>query len=207
MLDLGRADSKSERAEGSVSRRVGVSTDDCHPRLGVTLLRSNYVDYPLTGIKDVIEFLGENGILVPADFNIQDLTCMTPDGTKIVGFGQMLTAPYSRRAFMIRRDPGSVGVPDAVPVAGLQLRATPNPGRGPVSLTFHAPEVAAARLDIYDTAGRLVRRLVDDVMVAGRHDVAWDGRDAGGIAVAPGTYYSRLVVGRQRESSKIVVLQ
>jgi probable HAF family extracellular repeat protein len=168
---------------------------------------TGFIWTPQTGIKDVVEYLGENGVLIDADFIIQDLTCMTPDGTKIVGFGQMLTAPYPRRAFMITRDPGSVGVPDATPVAGLSLRATPNPARGPMTLTFKAPGDVAGTLDLHDTAGRLVRRLVDGTPVAGRHQLTWDGRDSKGTEVAPGAYYSRLVIGKQRETRKIVVIE
>ena len=63
------------------------------------------------------------------------------------------------------------------------------------------------RLEIYDVTGRLVSRLVDEAMPAGRHDVAWDGRDEKGSAVASGVYFSRLSFGGESLTGRLTLLR
>jgi flagellar hook assembly protein FlgD len=51
------------------------------------------------------------------------------------------------------------------------------------------------QVDIHDLAGRLVRDLsVELGRPSGQHEIRWDGRDHGGVRVAPGTYAARFRV-------------
>jgi flagellar hook assembly protein FlgD len=59
-------------------------------------------------------------------------------------------------------------------------------------------------LRVYDVSGRLVRTLVDGRVEAGRHEVAWDGRDQGGRRTASGVYFYRLQ-GADREMTRKAV--
>jgi outer membrane protein assembly factor BamB len=68
----------------------------------------------------------------------------------------------------------------------------PNPGRGETTLSWELSRDGRARLHIFDVAGRLVRTLVDRELPAGRHSVAWDGRDQRADRVAGGVYFARL---------------
>ena len=88
------------------------------------------------------------------------------------------------------------GVDEAAPPVGRVTFAppVPNPSSAPVSLRFELPEAAAARLDVFDVNGRLVRRLVKAELPAGAHDVNWDGNDGNGTPAAAGSYYLRLTV-------------
>jgi hypothetical protein len=52
----------------------------------------------------------------------------------------------------------------------------------------------------------MVRRLIDGPFDAGRHQVAWDGRDQSTRAVATGIYFLRLDARGGVRGSKIVVL-
>jgi len=58
---------------------------------------------------------------------------------------------------------------------------------------------------VYDVAGRRVRSLVDAAVVAGHHEVVWDGRDERGREVSSGVYLYRLVAGQHRESRTMVL--
>ena len=58
---------------------------------------------------------------------------------------------------------------------------------------------------VFDVAGRRVRSLVDGPLPAGRHEVAWDGRDQAGRAVASGTYFSRLCAGGRILTGKMLL--
>ena len=60
------------------------------------------------------------------------------------------------------------------------------------------------RLDIYDVSGRLVRTLVDEVRPEGRHTVAWNGRLADGTPVPTGVYFTRITVGTESATEKLV---
>ncbi len=60
------------------------------------------------------------------------------------------------------------------------------------TLSFDLAKAGQVRVRIYSVDGRLVRTLVDDNMVAGRHEKVWQGRDDNGRAVASGTYLYRM---------------
>ena len=158
------------------------------------------------GIVDVNQFLADHGILPDPAFSIATLQDISADGRRILGWGRDVLAPYTIRAFMIDLDP-TVDV--AVGAGGLPLRvvARPNPVRDGTTLHFELPGSDAGTVSIYDSTGRLVRRLVDGTMSAGPHRVAWDRRDASGARVASGVYYSRLETHTNRAIGKLVVLQ
>jgi len=82
----------------------------------------------------------------------------------------------------------------------------PNPFSRGTTLSFSLPTERAARLAVYDVAGRLVRRLVDEVLPAGDYDVDWDGRNDRGRRVAGGTYLVRLQAGGETLTEKVVFL-
>ncbi len=82
-----------------------------------------------------------------------------------------------------------------------------NPFRPPVTVSYRLPAGGPVELGIYDVAGRLVRRLVDDAQGAGPHVVAWDGRDSGGSAVGPGIYLIRLASDGRGETRKAALVR
>ena len=55
---------------------------------------------------------------------------------------------------------------------GLRLVGRPNLFREGTTLSFRLPEAGSVSLRVFDVAGRLVATLVDEVLGAGRHDVA-----------------------------------
>ncbi|MCK4304090.1 MAG: T9SS type A sorting domain-containing protein [Candidatus Eisenbacteria sp.] len=69
---------------------------------------------------------------------------------------------------------------------------SPNPGRGCVTINFGLAEQGPARLQLFDTNGRLVRTLVDGKLEAGPHTLVWDGRDNTGQQTSAGVYFYRL---------------
>jgi len=83
--------------------------------------------------------------------------------------------------------------------------AAPNPTRGTVRLAFDLPQRASARLEIFDSQGRLIRRLEGEY-APGRQAFEWDLRHARGPRVAPGVYSYRLTAGAYRAQRKLVVL-
>ena len=63
-------------------------------------------------------------------------------------------------------------------------------------------------LEIFDSAGRLVRTLLDhQARPAGRTDVVWDGRNHTGARVASGVYLCRLDVKGQVLSQRMTLIK
>ncbi len=89
--------------------------------------------------------------------------------------------------------------------------AGPNPSSGTTSLSFSLPSRAKVELSIYDSRGRLVRRLSDETRGVGTHIIEWDGRDSHGRNVSAGIYFGRLMVIGQSlnevQARKIVVIR
>jgi len=82
-----------------------------------------------------------------------------------------------------------------------------NPFAGSTRLAFELPkDVARASLEIYDANGRRVRTLLAGPAVAGRHVVAWRGRNDRGARVASGVYYARLEAGNAAGTMRLVRL-
>jgi len=86
----------------------------------------------------------------------------------------------------------------------------PNPfvaERGGTVIGFTLPERGPARLHVFDSAGRLVRLLVDTPLDAGPHTVLWDGRNDGGAEAGSGIYYYQLDAGELSEARSLVKLR
>lgn len=83
--------------------------------------------------------------------------------------------------------------------------AWPNPARGAVRFAAALPAAGAARLEVYDAAGRRVRTLADGAFAAGAHAWTWDLRDAAGVRVAPGVYLARFAAAGETRTRRVVV--
>jgi len=94
---------------------------------------------------------------------------------------------------------------DAVATALRQNR--PNPFNPVTAIPYSLASAGEVSLDIFDPAGRVVRRLVDGVQTAGVHTAQWDGRDNRGVPVASGVYFCRLRAGKVIDTRRIVLLK
>ncbi len=80
-----------------------------------------------------------------------------------------------------------------------------NPFVARTSVRFDLARAARVRLDVYDVGGRLRRRLLENAFaVPGSYNVAWDGRDDVGQAVAAGVYFYSLRTDRETQSARVV---
>ncbi len=90
------------------------------------------------------------------------------------------------------------------PVVALEANR-PNPFNPHTEIGFLVPRRGRAEVTVYDTAGRVVRKLADREFEAGRHALVWDGRDAGGSPVASGVYIYELRSGDLVKSGKMTL--
>ncbi len=83
----------------------------------------------------------------------------------------------------------------------------PNPSDGRTTFDLTLPSSMHVSLAIYDLAGRMVRRLVDGPVEAGRTAVTWDGRDQHGQRAGAGIYIVRLAGPQTSVVRKLALLQ
>jgi hypothetical protein len=84
----------------------------------------------------------------------------------------------------------------------------PNPFNPSTTIGYYMPAAGQVTLDVYDSSGRLVTRLLDRAMKQkGTHSVEWRGLDAQGRSVSSGVYFYRLTSGKETISKKMVLLR
>ncbi len=87
--------------------------------------------------------------------------------------------------------PVTTATEDVPVVSAWRLDVAPNPFNPLTTVSFDLPRAGHVTVDVYDMAGRRVRRLVDGSRESGRHAVRWNGRDDAGRGVAAGVYLVR----------------
>ena len=98
-------------------------------------------------------------------------------------------------------------VATAVRPQALRLRIVgAHPARGSALIEYHLRSAGNARIECFDLAGRLVRRLELGVTNAGRHSTRWDGLDHAGRSAASGVYHLRLQSSGQSITTRIVLM-
>ncbi len=85
-------------------------------------------------------------------------------------------------------------------------QAYPNPFNPTTNIEFSLPKSCDVRLEIYDTSGRIVRRLIDgERYKPGTYKVVWDGTDDHGNRVASRVYLYRMIAGEFVATKKMVL--
>ena len=95
----------------------------------------------------------------------------------------------------------------ATPASFSLYQNSPNPFNPATTVRFAVPGASHVRLTIHNTAGQLVRTLVDEQVAAGAHAVVWDGRDDAGRNVASGVYAYRVVTDRGTMTRRMTLLR
>jgi hypothetical protein len=84
----------------------------------------------------------------------------------------------------------------------------PNPFNPSTTISYYMPVAAEVTLEVYDSSGRLLSRLVDGAREdKGTHSVEWRGFDARGSSVSSGVYFYRLRTGKEILSHKMILLR
>jgi hypothetical protein len=93
-------------------------------------------------------------------------------------------------------------------VATLELfQNYPNPFNPTTTISFGLPQDVYVDLAVYTSQGKLVKRLVDDVMSSGVKEVLWDGTSENGSRVGSGVYFYRIKAGKIVETRKMILLK
>ncbi len=78
----------------------------------------------------------------------------------------------------------------------------PNPFNPSTEITFSLPTASDIKLEVYNTLGQKVTRLLEGRYNAGVHQVTWDGSES-----ASGVYFFKLITGDFMETKKMLLLK
>ncbi len=96
---------------------------------------------------------------------------------------------------------------DLVPRTTRLLGAAPNPFNPRTTIRWEQERRATTQLEVFDLRGRLLRRLVNESVGAGPHQVVFDGQDDRGASLASGNYFVRLRVDGRSWTSRITLVR
>jgi hypothetical protein len=96
-----------------------------------------------------------------------------------------------------------------LPEAAFELRQNiPNPFNPATTISFVVPDGGATvSLRIYDSAGRLVRTLVNGYEPSGTREISWNGANDQGQPVSSGLYFYKLTAPSFSKTRKMVLLR
>jgi hypothetical protein len=115
---------------------------------------------------------------------------------------------YYDTSILCWTNPLTTSVPDDIASAGVRLYPnSPNPFRSNTEIAYALSTGGPVSLRVYDSGGRAVRTVVDDVLPPGRHRAVWDARDEMGNSVASGVYFVRLSAGGRTETRRAVLVR
>ena len=115
------------------------------------------------GPGQLADYLGEP---IAGDWTLHVVDDAGSDTGTLVAWGLNILVPA-----VITAAPGDV------PAVTRLVGNAPNPFNPQTTIAFDLARAQSVRLEVFDLRGRLVRRLQDGVLAAGRHEVRWDGRD------------------------------
>jgi hypothetical protein len=81
----------------------------------------------------------------------------------------------------------------------------PNPFNPATTIIFSLAQAEHVSIDIFDTAGKHVKNLLNEYRAPGRSEIHWDSKDKNGRHVASGVYYVRLKAGQLKKIHKMVL--
>jgi len=87
------------------------------------------------------------------------------------------------------------------------MQNSPNPFDALTTIPYEIPVLSHVSMRVHDSAGRLIKELVNKETEPGTHSVSWDGRDLSGNEAPSGVYFCRLSSRSQTESRKMILLR
>jgi hypothetical protein len=95
---------------------------------------------------------------------------------------------------------------DSVPPTLALSAPWPNPARGAVRMTLSLARDAIAEVTIYDALGRRISTPHEGSLTAGRHVIAWDGRDTHGARACAGVYFASVRCEGAIRTQRVVLI-
>ncbi len=118
-----------------------------------------------------------------------------------------LSDPLGRKLVLAETPDLGEDAEGSIGALGMGAQAWPNPTAGLTQIRYQLQGSGPVDIDVYDTAGRLVRSLWEGHQLSGAHTLHWDGRNDQGLEVPDGVYFVQLSSDDAEESRKIHVVR
>lgn len=130
---------------------------------------------------------------------LTDPACVAADGT----FQGLATTCESANCPIIT----DVPIASDAAITDLTLSLQPVPARARTTASFRVPAAGPVTLEVFDIAGRLVRRIDEHAASAGAFSIEWDGADARGSDAGSGVYFLRVSSGALTSTERTVLMR
>jgi len=97
--------------------------------------------------------------------------------------------------------------PEEVPLVFSVKPNYPNPFNPMTTISFSLPATAQTSVRVYDSAGRLVRTLINQELESAVHEVTWPGRDDDNKQVASGVYFYSVISGEYSHTGRMALIK
>jgi ligand-binding sensor domain-containing protein len=114
---------------------------------------------------------------------------------------------FSNDSISILDDSKPLSVSTPTPTPLFKLSTYPNPFNASTVIEFDLSHPGIVNLFIYDIGGRKIRVLAIGLKPAGKHSMVWDGKDNGGLCVASGVYFCRLMIQGREVVRRLMILR
>jgi len=119
--------------------------------------------------------------------------------------GNVSTIVQVQPPYRWRRAAKLASAPEALRQGAIQ--AYPNPFNSSTLVAFEVERTGQTTIVVYNAMGQRVRELLREHQVPGFYQVAWDGRDDSGRAVASGVYIYRLTTPSHAANGRMTLLR
>jgi len=96
---------------------------------------------------------------------------------------------------------------ERLPIPTMLYSPRPNPFNNRTAIKFQIPVKSKVNIKIYNSTGRLVKILVDDLKNPGVYNLNWDGKDDLDRIQSKGIYFVRLKTNDYNETKKIIMVR
>ncbi len=86
-------------------------------------------------------------------------------------------------------------------------QSMPNPCKERTSISYAIPKASNVTLNVYNSAGQLVKTLVNGMQEPGVRTVVWNGQDKNNRTVAQGVYFYRLTADNYTATRKLLIVR
>ncbi len=87
------------------------------------------------------------------------------------------------------------------------LKSYPNPFNSSTTIEYEIPERGDVEITIIDVNGKLIRNLLSESQISGKHQFIWDSKDNSGNTITSGIYYCNVKFNNQILHNKMILIK
>ncbi|MDD2611848.1 MAG: T9SS type A sorting domain-containing protein, partial [Bacteroidales bacterium] len=89
----------------------------------------------------------------------------------------------------------------------ISTKCYPNPFSSEITISYNVPEEGRVRIDIYNSIGQLVSKVVNENLTAGEYSTVWNIESSNAGELANGLYICKLIINGKATASKIMLVK